>query len=358
MVAIARALKRVDGDWSSMSPTLVLDEPTSSLPAAEVGRVFDAMRVVAHGGGIVIWVTHRLDEVMQLADDVAVLREGRVVGLVPRASLVPESLVEMILGRGVTYAPAAEGTAEQPAPGQGLEVRALNGRTIRDVSFRVAHGEILGIGGIVGCGRSELLRIVAGAQRPASGMVLLEGNELPIGSPRDRLSSGIAYVPQDRLGAGCIPQLNLRVNMTLPNLAPFWRRGLIDLGMERRSTMDSAERFNIRPRDTEKLVALFSGGNQQRCVLARALRLSPKVLLLDEPTQGVDIGARLQIFSILKDVARAGVVVVVGSTDNEELSLVADRVIIMDRGRIAGEVTGESLTDAQLTLMAATSQQH
>jgi ribose transport system ATP-binding protein len=344
IVAIARAF---DG-WASAQGLLILDEPTAALHSDEVGRLFTAVRRAAGQGAGVIFVSHRLDEVMDLADRVVVLRDGRVVANTPSSELDHNELVRLIVGSAIP-----EGPARLPggAGACALSVRGLAGGPLRDLDLDVRAGEIVGVAGIQGSGREHIAALLFGAQPRTGGNVAVQGSDLAPGDPRAAIKAGVAYVPGDRHADGAVMPMRVRENLTLPDLLPLRRRfGRLDRSAERREVAEWVERVALRPAEPERPLELFSGGNQQKVVLAKWLRNEPRVLLLDEPTQGVDVGAKSAIYHLVRDAAARGAAVLVTSSDTAELASMCDRVVVMREGRAAAEVRGGDLTEQRLVI--------
>jgi ribose transport system ATP-binding protein len=331
MVAIARAFQ-TDAD-SPTEQIVVLDEPTASLPAGSVDHVLAAVREIRRHGGTVIYVTHRLDEVMRIADDVVVLRDGSVVTHQELGDMDASALAKVIIGARIKEPPAG---AERNLADVALSVSGLAGNRIHDVSFDVRHGEIFGIAGLAGCGRSELARILAGAQPPGAGTITVDGNELAGSSPSEALKAGVAFVPPERTRFGCIPDMSLRHNISLSDMSPFWARGILRQKNERGAVSRLLEEFDVRPRDTERRMSNLSGGNQQKAVIAKFARLEPRVLVVDEPTQGVDVSGKAEIGEELRRLAGHGCAVIVASSDFDEIGDLCDRVMVLDRGDVIG----------------------
>lgn len=345
MVAIARVFQSAGGEQSRI---LFLDEPTASLPAVETQRVFSALRNARDAGGTIVYVTHRLDEVLEIADRVVVLRDGAVIAEQHLRDLGVDDLVTMIVGRAVErgFARSADVRSEVA-----LNVREIHGRRLRGVDLSVRRGEIFGVTGLQGCGRSELARVIAGAQTQIAGSVEVAGTILPPGDLRAAIASGIAYVPPDRRAGGCIPLMSVRQNVTLGDLSPFWRRGWLEEGRERAEVASLIKRYDIRPPRGDRPVGTLSGGNQQKVVVAKHLRLNPRVLIMDEPTQGVDVAGRRDIGVVVRDLADQGVSVVLCSSDFDELVQLCDRVLVLNRGRAVAIVDRQELTEERLTLL-------
>jgi ABC-type sugar transport system ATPase subunit len=344
IVAIARAF---DG-WESPQGLLILDEPTAALHSDEVGRLFNAVRRAAAQGAGVVFVSHRLDEVMDLADRVVVLRDGRVVADAPVAKLDQKELVRLIVGAAL-----AEGAARAACETGdcALSVRGLAGGLVSELDLDVGAGEVVGVAGILGSGREHLAALIFGAQPRSAGDVVVAGSALPVGDPRAAIEAGVAYVPGDRHADGAVMPLRVRENLTLPDLLRLRRRfGRLDRSAEHREVADWVERVALRPAEPERPLELFSGGNQQKVVLAKWLRNDPRVLLLDEPTQGVDVGAKAAIYNLIHDAAARGAAVVIASSDTAELAATCDHVIVMRDGRASADVRGGELTEERLVV--------
>jgi ribose transport system ATP-binding protein len=342
IVAIARAL---DG-WTHHNNVLVLDEPTSSLHGEEVDKLFVAVREVAARGAGVIFISHRLDEVIELADRVTCLRDGKLIADVRRGEYDHDDLVALIAGQAL----AGEGEAARRHSGEPvMRARAVSGATIGSLDIDLHAGEILGVSGVLGSGREELAGVLFGATPGAIGSLEVGGRAVGRLDPRRAIAAGVAYLPGDRRRAGAVMTMSARENMTLPRLSPLRRLfGRLDQREERKEVGRWIERVQVRPAEPERALELFSGGNQQKVVLAKWLRNEPKVLLMDEPTQGVDVGAKAGIFELIADAAAAGAGVLVASSDAKELALICDRVLVMRDGRAVAEMARAELSEAEL----------
>jgi ribose transport system ATP-binding protein len=336
VVAVARALR---GGISARG-VLILDEPTASLPATEMGRLFQLIRTVSSRGAAVLYVTHRMGEVFEIADRVTVFRDGRNVVTAPVADMTPGALVTHIVGRSLDeYYP------DPPQPGRGvaLDVEDLTTARLDRVSFAVHRGEILGIGGLTGSGREDVAPALFGAVAWQAGRVSVAGRAYTRMHPAGAIAAGIAYLPPDRKRESAIPSFTVRENLTLPRL-DTQRGGWLGLRRERADADRWLERLDVRPSGSERPFATLSGGNQQKVVIARWLRCGASVLVLNEPTQGVDVGAKSIIYRTLAEAARDGAAVVVASSDAEELARLCDRVIVLRDGRVGRSLHGAGLT--------------
>lgn len=342
IVAIARAL----ADWDRPDRVLILDEPTAALHGEEVQRLFAAVRRVAAEGAGVVFISHRLDEVLALCSRVVALRGGRKVADVSAVDVRYDDLVRMIAGRDI----ADHGRRDaEPAGPERLSVSGIAGASVADASFRVRAGEIVGISGLLGSGREHLCGLVFGARARTRGEVRIDGRPIASSSPPAAIAAGAGYVPHDRQTEGAVMSMSAAENLTLPRLGPLTNAaGHISRAAERREAQVWAARVELSPPEPERPLELFSGGNQQKVVIARWLRTDPGVMLLDEPTQGVDVGAKAAIYTLVVDAAGDGAAVVVASSDERELAAICDRVLVMRHGTIAAEVGGEELSEAAL----------
>jgi ribose transport system ATP-binding protein len=343
MVEIARALQDQEGTEEGI---LALDEPTAALPPREVELLLDALRRYAAEGQSVLFVSHRLDEVMDLCHRVTVLRDGRKVGTAEIEGLTRDRLVELMIGRLVEAPPPAVAPRDDRAPV--LAARGLTGGPVRNVDCVVRAGEIVGVAGLAGSGRSTLLRLLFGAQRLESGTISIEGKPARLRSPVDAVRAGIALVPEDRARDAVFGELSVVDNFTLVDTPRFTHLGRVRRSVERAAATAAAGRFTVRAATPNVPMRELSGGNQQKVSLGRWLTRSPRLLLLDEPTQGVDVGARADLWELVAEAARAGAGVLMVSSDLEELTHLSQRVLVMRAGRLAGELTGQAVERDQI----------
>ena len=347
LVAIARALA-VD------ARILVLDEPTASLPQDEVERLFQVLRRLKERHVGMIYVSHRLDEVFAIADRVAVLRDGRLVGVKTTQQTSPDDLVEMIIGR--------KGAARhwRGAVAHGatrLSVDGLRTASAGPVSFDVRAGEALALVGLRGAGQSDIGRALFGVEAVTGGVVALDGFKPDLSSPGAAMASGISFVAGDRGEESLLPGREIRENLFANPGARG--RAMLDLmspSSERRDAADLTDKFDVRPRATDRLIETLSGGNQQKVVMARWLAIGAPLLILEEPTAGVDVGAKGEIYALLAEARRDGVAVLIVSTDFEEVARIADRALVFSRGAVADEIAGDDLTPERLLHAASASE--
>lgn len=344
-VAVARAL---EGEDDHVVKLMVLDEPTATLPENEVRQLLDTVRRVAAGRVAVLYVSHRLDEVFEVADNVTILRDGRKVATRPVASLDKRGLITLLVGDELGELPPSN--APDRRTDAALRVRGLSGPNVRDASFDALPGEILGFAGITGSGRENLLGAIFGALPRLSGTVEVSGAALAPFNPHAAIAAGVAYLPSDRKTAGAMMEMTARENLSISSLAPFWRAPLLRRGEERREALGWFDRLSIRPAGaTESPLGNFSGGNQQKVLFAKWLRLRPKVFLLDEPTQGVDVGAKGELHRQLLAAAADGATIVISSSDSEELVALCQRVLVFRNGRLVAELDRDSITAARIS---------
>ncbi|MFJ7996267.1 sugar ABC transporter ATP-binding protein [Streptomyces sp. NPDC096310] len=346
MVALARAVS-VD------ARVVVMDEPTSSLEPREVRTLFGVIRMLRERGIAVIYVSHRLDELYEICDTVTVLRDGRRVHTGPIAGLDRLRLVSLMLGRemgevrgeGLTKFSGGHETTGEPV----LEAKDLTLRQVlHGVSVRVRPGEVVGLGGLLGSGRSETAKAIAGALQPDSGRVVVAGAPVRTGSTPAAIRAGISLLPEDRKAEGIVPGLSVRENIALAALPELARFGLVDDARIDRLVDTFMRRLRIKASGPHQKVGELSGGNQQKVLLARWLAMRPKVLLLDEPTRGIDVGAKAEVQGLIDELAGEGLGVVLISSDMEELIEGSDRVVVLKDGAVVAELTGSEVTGDRL----------
>ncbi len=354
MVGVARAFQGDEGEASAFEKNiLVLDEPTASLPGHEVEELLQMVENLREQGGTVIYVSHRSEEVKRLADQLVILRDGRLVADEPAADLSIDDIVTRIVGHRVEKnASAVASTAREQVV---LQTRGLSGPRLRDVDLTVRAGEIVGITGLVGCGRSELMRILSGAQQPAGGSVTINGTAFAPRSPYQAISEGVASVPQERRRDGVVLPMSVVENLTLGNLGPILSRGYLGAAREKRVADGMRREYSIKAANMDAPVGLLSGGNQQKVVVARAASHHADLLLLDEPTQGVDAHAKEEIADIIRRLAADGSAVIVASTDFEGFVGLCDRVIVLDRGEVFESLDGDDITESAIAALCARS---
>lgn len=348
LVEIARALY-------DNSRILVLDEPTTTLSTNETDRLFAIVRQLRADGIAIIYISHRMEEIFHLADRVSVMRDGRLVGTLDRAELDAGTIVRMMVGRDVSTFYRKNHRVERWADEPALAISDISdGRRVKDSTLVVHKGEVVGLAGLVGAGRTELARLIFGADRKTSGTVQVNGQVVRATSPTAAMDAGIAYLTEDRRGDGLFLDMSCMDNITLSVIQRDARfGGILRRRLRRKQSADAFRALRVRAANEDVLVGTLSGGNQQKILLSRLLATSPQVLILDEPTRGVDVGAKSEIYTIIDGLAKEGVGVLVISSDLPELVGISDRILVMREGRIVGEVTTDQSADAvQVAVMA------
>lgn len=351
-VEIAKAMSRVPR-------VLILDEPTSALPDTEVERLYRLLRGLREQGAAIIYITHRLEEVFALADTVSVLRDGKLVTTRPIEQFDEQTLVSMMVGRSITEMYPHH----QAQPGD--EVLALEGITalarqgsgrpvLDDVSFTVRRGEIMALTGLVGSGASELLLAIWGGwPGPLTGRLQIDGRDLPIEDPIRSMAAGLAYVPGDRKEQGLVLSMSAGENLTLAMLRQLSRLQVLDLPKERRIVDTLFRQLRIRAASPDVQVDTLSGGNQQKIAIGKWLSTAPAVLLLDQPTRGIDVGARIEIYRLMNELVEKGMAVIMAATDLSEAIGISDRIVVMSRGRVEGVLAQREATHERVMEMIA-----
>jgi ABC-type sugar transport system ATPase subunit len=326
---------------------IVMDEPTAALTADEAERLFGIVRRLRERGTTIVYVSHFLTEVLALVDTVTVLRDGRLVRTAPAERETPATLVSAMLGRSMelTF------PDKEPPPADAPVVLSVRGLTrpgvLDDISFEIRAGEVLGLAGLIGSGRSEVARAIFGADR-ASGEVRLDGRPLNVRSPRDAIDAGIAMLPEDRKYQGLLMQRSIVENVSLPHLGTVSAAGVVAGGRERRTVADLLQRLDVRAKGPGARVATLSGGNQQKVLFGKWLFRRPQVLLADEPTRGVDVGAKRSIYDLIRSLAKDGMAVLLISSEHEEVLGLAHRVLVMRGGRVVAELDEQSMNEDAL----------
>lgn len=342
ILAIVRALD----ESANRQYLLVLDESTAALPKDEVKKLFDAIRRVKERKMGIIYVSHRLEEVFQIADRVTVIRDGSKVGTYSIKELNENRLVELIVGRSIgRYYPDMLPSTEAEVL---LKVENLYGQNIQDVSFSLNHGEILGVAGLLGSGCSEIGRLLFGAEEPSRGSIWFNGQNAHFKHPIQAMNSGIGLVTEDRHFDGSLPGQTVLENITITDVRRFWKWGRINKRSEHNFVKDLIHIFQIHPPDPDKLFKNLSGGNQQKAILAKWLMLKLKLLICDEPVKGVDIGSKTEIYDLIEKATQEGTAVLLISSEYADLEHMCDRVLVLRNGRIVAELKGDQLTEQRI----------
>ncbi len=354
LVAIVRAVEEIAVGHARSGPkgghgVLVLDEPTPFLPRADVDRLFTLVRRVVANGASVVFVSHDIDEVLEITDRATVLRDGQVAGVMTTADATRDLVVGMIVGRQLQAGPSRS-VAVGGAPGA-VTIANLAGGQVADLSLSIRAGEIVGLTGLLGSGYEQVPYLLYGATQAHGGALTLGSQRIDLATftPAAAIKAGLVLIPGDRPVAGGVGALPIVDNVTLPALATRFRPFLLRRGAMLAASRTLGERFGVVPNRPVLPLASLSGGNQQKVILAKWLQLSPKLILLDEPTQGVDVGARQTVYQAIRDAAATGACVICASSDAEQLAEICDRVVVLGRGRIAAELTQPALSKHAIT---------
>jgi ribose transport system ATP-binding protein len=348
LVCIARAFLSADGSSASI---YIMDEPTAALSRHEVESLFRVIGNLRQQECAILYVSHRMDEIFTIADRVTVLRDGQVIASQPIAEVTPDELISQMIGRKLqsAFPPRQANSEDKRDSSPVLEVNQLTTHDLRDISFELHMGEILGVAGLVGSGRTELLRALMGVDRPSQGEMRLDAQPIKRRTPTNAWHNGIVYVPEERRAQGLILSRSISDNITLPHLRYFSHLGIFqDRPAESRLTRDLGAAVNLRSTGHRQHTRELSGGNQQKVVFARALARSPRVMLLDEPTRGIDMGAKFDIYSLIRQASASGAGILMVSSDLPELIGLCDRILVMRRGQLVNTVEAAELTEEKL----------
>ncbi|MDE1482564.1 ribose ABC transporter ATP-binding protein RbsA [Xenorhabdus bovienii] len=348
MVEIAKVL-------SFQSKVIIMDEPTDALTDTETESLFHVIRELKAQGCGIVYISHRLKEIFEICDDVTVFRDGQFIGEQPVAALQEDTLIEMMVGRKLED---QYPRLDLPRGEKRLEIENLSGSGIKNVSFSLFGGEILGISGLMGAGRTELMKVIYGALPKTEGRILLDGKPLTIRNPQDGLANGIVYISEDRKRDGLVLGMSVKENMSLTALRYFSQKTYrLNHSAEQKAVTDFIKLFNIKTPSMEQSIGLLSGGNQQKVAIARGLMTRPKVLILDEPTRGVDVGAKKEIYQLINQFKKEGLSIILVSSEMPEVMGMSDRILVMNEGGISGEFSGDNASQEAL-MVAAVGKQH
>lgn len=327
LVEVAKAL-------SMDSKVIIMDEPTDALMDAEVERLFSIIKKLKSENKSVVFISHRLKEIFEICDEVTIIRDGKYVGSKLVEEITEDQIIEMMVGRKLTEQfPRVEVEAGKMM----LEVKNLKNKYLKDISFDLKEGEILGIAGLVGSKRTELAKTLYGVYHKESGNVILDGKEINPKTPKEALDSGIVYISEDRKQEGLILELSIRENMTISSLDTFKKSfGMIDKSKEEKTVQTYISKMSIKTPTMNQLIKNLSGGNQQKVAIAKGLMRNPKVLILDEPTRGVDVGAKKEIYELINELKKEGKSIIVISSEMPEILGISDRIIVMHEGSLKG----------------------
>jgi ribose transport system ATP-binding protein len=343
LIEIAKAL-------SLNAKVIIMDEPTGALTISETEKLFQVIEELKEQGQSIVYISHRLNEIFEIADYVTVLRDGELVGEKPIEELDEDKMIEMMVGRKLSEQYPRISTKLGKVA---LEAQNITNKFVKNASFSLREGEILGVAGLVGAGRTELARTIYGIYEKGQGKVLVNGKEVNIHNPKDALSHGIAYVSEDRKANGIVLGLNVIENVTLSSLKSFSGKfGEIKKSQEEEMTEKYIKSMSIKTSSTKQLLRYLSGGNQQKVSLAKNLNTNPKILLLDEPTRGVDVGAKKEIYELINQYKSKGMSIVMISSEIPEILGISDRVLVMHEGRITGVLDKEEANQENIMRLA------
>lgn len=345
MVEIAKAISRE-------ARVLIMDEPTAVLTPAETEYFFEQVGRLKAKGVAIVFISHKLDEVMKLSDRITVLRDGQLIATVETGELTPDSIAEMMVGRELSnlYPPKHEPDVDAPVV---LAVEGLSAKGIRNVSFSLRKGEILGFAGLIGSGRTAIMETIVGLQPRRAGTVVVHGQPVEFKSVAEAVRAGLVYMTKDRKGKGLLLNIGLQPNLTLLTLYRHMRGGFLVESSEVEAMERATRRFDIRARDASVRVGQLSGGNQQKLMLGKAMESDPEIIIIDEPTRGIDVGTKQQIYHIIAALAKEGKSIIVVSSEMQEVIGLSHRVIVMREGRKTGTLEGAEITEGEIMRYAA-----
>lgn len=351
MVEIMKAVRRD-------SKIIAFDEPTASLSDKEIDILFHIIRQLKQQDKVILYVSHRMKEIAQISDEVVVFKDGKLVGQVETGRATNDELIRMMVGRplGKVF---EELVRNQQIGDTILEFKGVTTDYIADVSFTVRKGEILGFAGLVGAGRTEIMRALFGIDRISSGEILLDGKKIAPKSPQEAIDLGIAMVPEDRKDQGILPNISVKGNISIAVLRNLLNKlGMVNTAKETTIAENAIRKYKIRTPDADKQISQLSGGNQQKAILARWLEMEPKILILDEPTKGIDVGAKAEFYAIICECARAGITVMMVSSELPEIIGLSDRVVVVREGRVSGIVDRANSNEENLLKYAMVDQKY
>jgi ribose transport system ATP-binding protein len=341
MVEVAKAV-------SMNAEIIVMDEPTATLTTQETEQLFALIERLKKQGVSVVYISHRLEEIFRIADRTTVLRDGSTVGTLTSGEMNHGSIVKLMVGRDINQFFVKTNV---PSTEEALSVEGLTNDKIHDVSFHIARGEILGVAGLIGSGRTETARAIIGVDH-ASGSIRVNGRAVRISSPRDAIRNGIGYLSEDRKKYGIIPDMTIGANISLAVLSRFSRAGVLNLRGRNLMAESFRQKLSIRSTSIQMLIKNLSGGNQQKVLMARWLATEVPVLIFDEPTRGIDVGAKHEVYMLMSDLARQGLAIMMISSELAEILAMSDRVLVMDNGRVAGELLRQDATQEKIMQLA------
>ncbi|MGN0978128.1 MAG: sugar ABC transporter ATP-binding protein [Faecousia sp.] len=335
---------------SNNAKIMIMDEPTSALATTEVELLFNVIRKLKEKGVTIIYISHRLDEVFEVTDRITVLRDGKFVATINTADTNRQELVKLMVGRELDQ---SHPQRHHPIGEVVLEARNLTGNSVENISFQLHRGEILGMAGLEGCGRTETAQLICGAKHIDSGEVLVNGKRVKIKSPADAIAAGIGLIPEDRKGQGCVLFSSVLFNSTLICNKKYMSCGVISNRKRKAVAEEYKDSLHIKVPSLNQAVVNLSGGNQQKVVVTKTLAADLDIIFFDEPTKGIDVGAKLEIYQLMNKMTAEGKAIVMISSDMEELLGMSDRILVLSEGRVSGELTKEQFTQENVLTLAS-----
>jgi len=338
---------------SYKSKIIIMDEPTSSLTENEVEHLFRIIRELKSKGVAIIYISHKMEEILRIADEVSIMRDGRLIGTWLSRDLTVDMIISKMVGRDLTHRFPVKTNVPKDTYMKVENLTSINTKSFRNISFDLRRGEILGIGGLVGAQRTELIEALFGLRMVKSGRILINGKEIRINSPVDAINNKMALLTEDRRVTGIFPMLSVLENLVIANIKRYIRAFILNEKYRKSDSLKSIEMLKIKTPSMSTLIKDLSGGNQQKVLIARWLLTEPEILLLDEPTRGIDVGAKFEIHSIISDLARQGKSIIIISSEMPELLGMSDRIIVMCEGQMSGILTGKDATQEEIMRLAA-----
>lgn len=343
LVEIAKAI-------SKDAKIIVMDEPTAQLTLSEVENLYKIIETLKKNGVTIIYISHRLEELFKITDRVSIMRDGKYIKTINTRETDRKELISLMVGRTLSESyPKRDCIKEEVT----LEVKNVSGLKNSNISFNIKKGEILGLAGLVGAGRTELVRVLFGADKKLSGDIYIKGRKVNIKSPKQALANGIGLIPEDRKNQGCFLRKSIKWNTVISNIREISKNGFVNSESELKQANDYKDKLRIKTPSIDQLVSNLSGGNQQKVVLAKVLSTNSDIIIFDEPTRGIDVGARHEIYNIMSELVESGKSIIMISSDMEELLGMADRVIVLCEGKVSGEVLKEEFSQSKILELAS-----
>ena len=345
-----KQLVEIGKSVSRNAKILIMDEPSAPLSVTEIDKMFDIVRKLKAKGVTIIYISHRMEEIFEIADRVTVLRDGKFIATKDIGNTTIKELINLMVGRELNQTYPAK---KAPIGETILEIKHLYGNGDEDINLSLRKGEILGLAGLVGCGRTELARVIFGADKMDKGEILIHGQRVRIHLPKDAIAHGIGLIPEDRKLQGCFLEKQIRWNISIANIRSLCKQSIIDTKLETKQASTYKDILNIKTPSLEQMTKNLSGGNQQKVVLAKTLATNSEILIFDEPTRGIDVGAKHEIYNLMVELASQGKAILMITSDMPELLGMSDRILILHEGKIAGELQKKDFTQDRILELAS-----